>query len=109
MDQAEREIESTSLELIFLPQILREYRNGRDPLVGYSVAHLCCMATGRPLSKHTVRDLVVGVKTLNGRSVAPLSEFFDAADKYIGRQLARPNMKAKAAAKARAARNVEAA
>jgi hypothetical protein len=56
------------------------------------------------LSLATVKDLAVDVRTLGGRSVARLGMFVKEADDYIDRRLARPNLKAKAAAKARAAR-----
>jgi len=52
--------------------ILQEYRDGRDPLVTYCVAHQCLVALGRPLSEKGVRDLMVDARTLNNRSVARL-------------------------------------
>ncbi|MCC2653335.1 MAG: hypothetical protein K0Q60_3501 [Microvirga sp.] len=70
----------------------------------YGLAHPCLVALGRPLSEQGVRDLVVDTRTLNNCSVARLSDFVKAADEYIGRRLARPNLKAAAAAKARAAK-----
>ena len=84
--------------------LLQEYRDGRDPLVTYPLAHECLVALGRPLSEAGVRDLMVDARTLNNRSVARLSEFVKSADEYITRRIARPNLKAAAAAKARAAK-----
>jgi hypothetical protein len=84
--------------------LLHEYRDGRDPLVTYPLAHQCLVALGRPLSEAGVRDLVVDARTLNNRSVARLSDFVKSADQFIDRRMARPNLKAAAAAKARAAK-----
>src|SRR5918993_632014 len=84
--------------------LLHEYRDGRDPLVTYPLAHQCLVALGRPLSEAGVRDLMVDARTLNNRSVARLSDFVKAADEFIDRRMARPNLKAAAPPKARAAK-----
>jgi hypothetical protein len=102
---AEPKVDSFSeLATATILSLLHEYRDGRDPLVPYGLAHPCLVALGRPLSEQGVRDLVVDTRTLNNCSVARLSDFVKAADEYIGRRLARPNLKAAAAAKARAAK-----
>lgn len=88
-----------------LASILHEFREGRDPWVTYDLAHACLVALGRPLSPQAVRDLVIDARILGGRTVAKLTEFVESADAYIKRRVARPNMKAMAAAKARAAKS----
>lgn len=93
-----------ALEAATVSALIQEFREGRDPWVTYATAHLCLVALGRPLSPQAVRDLVLDTRTLGGRSVARLGEFVRAADDYINRRVARPNLKAKAAAKARAAK-----
>jgi hypothetical protein len=95
---------SASPDVATILSLLQEYRDGRDPLVTYPLAHQCLVALGRPLSEAGVRDLMVDARTLNNRSVARLSDFVKAADEFIDRRMARPNLKAAAAAKARAAR-----
>lgn len=94
----------STLEALFVSEILKEYREGREPLVSYHIAHRCLHALGRPLPLGTVKDLAVDVRNLGGKSVAPLSAFINEADAFIKRRLARPNLKKAAAARARAAR-----
>lgn len=95
---------SAAMDAATVASLLAEHRAGRDPWVDYRFACLCLIATGRPLSPQAVRDLVMDVRTLGGRSVIRLSDAMRAADDYIARRVARPNLKAKAAAKARAAK-----
>jgi hypothetical protein len=94
----------TGLEPVVVRSLLEEYRAGRDPIVNYDDAHVCLRALGLPLSPAIVRDLAVATWTLNGRNVAPLKRFIEAADEYIARRADRPNLKVAAAAKARAAK-----
>ena len=95
---------SSALQAALLSSLLREYRDGRDPLVDYGLAHICLVATGRPLAKGAVSDLLVDTIVLNNRSVGKLGDFVEAADAYIARRTGRPNLKADAAARARAAK-----
>ncbi|MEJ8573472.1 hypothetical protein [Microbaculum marinum] len=95
---------SAEIEAATIASLLTEYRDGRDPLVTYEHAAECLRALGRPLTPAQVRDLVVDVRTLGGRSVGRLCEFVQAADDRIERLLRRPNLKAQAAAAARAAK-----
>ena len=78
-------------------------------LVSYDAAALCLPALGRPLTPAQVRDLVLDVHTIGGRSVGRLEAFIRAADDRIGRLLKRPNLKSRAAATARAAKRAKAA
>jgi hypothetical protein len=94
----------TTIDAVTLSSLLHEHRNGGCPLVTYASAMRCLHALGRPVSEATVRGLIVNTGILNGRAVAPLSKFVEAADMYISRQTCRPNLKASAAAKARASK-----
>ena len=94
----------TAIEAVTLSYLLAEHQRGAVVLVGYDTATRCLHALGKPLAIHTVRDLGVEMRTLSGRSVAPLADFVTAADAFIKRQLSRPHLKGEAAAVARAAR-----
>jgi hypothetical protein len=96
---------SEEMIAVVLDSLITEHREGRDPWVTYEMAHLCLVALGRPLSPQAVRDLVLDVRPLGGRTIARLSDFVSAADAHIARRVARPNLKARAAAKARAAKS----
>lgn len=99
----------TMLDAVIVQSLVNEFNAGRDPLVDYRLAHPCLIALGRPLTLATVKDLAVDTRTVGGRSVARLGTFLREADDYLGRRLARPNLKRAAAAKARAARGKGAA
>ena len=95
---------SSALQAALLSSLLREYRDGRDPLVDYDLAHTCLVATGLPLARGAVSDLLVETIVLNNRSVGKLGDFVEAADAYIARRIGGPNLKTDAAARARAAK-----
>ena len=79
------ELTDTSLSAAMLTSILFEHRNGGNPWVTYSQAATCLNALGRPISEATVRSLIVKTSILNGKAVAPLGRFVEAADDYIAR------------------------
>jgi len=96
----------SELDAITISSLVQEYREGRNPFVTYVTATHCLNCLGRPLSEKATKELIVSVSTLGGRSVGRLADFVAAADRHIERRMALPNLKAKAAATARAARKV---
>ena len=97
----------TPLNPVILSSILEKYRMGRNPRIVLGLAHPVLHALGRPLSVSAARDLLIEPKILNGRNTITISDLLEAADAMIKRQLGRPNLKAAAVAKARAARRCE--
>ena len=94
----------TALDLFIVQSILKEYEADGDPLVNYKQGTLCLNAKGRPLRESAVRDLVMETHIVGGETVMRLSTLLKNADLYLARRLARPNLKAAAAKRARAAR-----
>ena len=105
-----REREAAAVRPIIINSMLFEHREGRDPLCDYDTASTCLEALGRGhWSPSAIRDLVVVTWIHHGRTVAPLSRWLKAADAMNERRARRPNLKAKAAATARASRKPRAA
>ena len=103
-DPIDDALPATALDAIILQNVIREYREGRNPRIPLGLGHQLLVSLGRPLSASGTRDLMVETKLLNGRNTVLVGDLIKAADANITRQLARPNLKAKAAATARAAR-----
>ena len=87
-----------------LRQLIEDYRNGRDARVVAGRWYPLVASQGFPLSEDATQKLKMPTEIINGRKTAWLSDVIAAAKAYVAADLARPNNRAAAAARARAAK-----
>ena len=95
---------ATALDAVILQNVIREYREGRNPRIPAGPWPSAADLARAPAERCRDARPEVETKLLNGRNTVLVGDLIKAADGNIARQLARPNLKAAAMATARASR-----